>query len=158
MSDAIQTDSEMARNEPIEVFSVARDGGKSPEPVKVRALPIEQAEAWMEKANEVEALYKAVEDATKGADRKKLADARKAYNKAVIDCVFSYGDLEARRDELVSVITSSQLARAFALLQLLNDPFVSAGVVQINIQKAVMKGLPMKLLEKQLSGNGNTAS
>ena len=152
--DITQTDSEMARNEPIEVFSTGEGGGVNH--YKIRALSISKAEEWMEKANAVESLHKAVELATKCEDREVLAAARKAYNAAVVDCVFSYDTDALPEEKLRDVITPAQLARAFALMQLVNDPFVSAGIVQLNIQKQAMKGLPMKLIEKQLTGNGST--
>lgn len=158
MSDAIQTDAEMARNEPVEVFAIARDGGRAPEKIKVKALPIDKAEAWMEKANEVEVLHRQLETAQKGTDRAALFAARKAYNKAVVDCVFAYDELQERADEFRAIITPAQLSRAFAILQLLNDPFVSAGVVQLNIQREAMKGLPMEAILKHASGNGSTNS
>lgn len=143
----------MARNEPIEVFSTGEGGGRTS--YKIRALPYAKAEAWMEKANAVEELHAAVADAQKiGIDREALAKARKAYSQAVYDCVFSYDKEQLPEETLRDVITPVQMARAFALMQMVNDPFVSAGIVQLNIQKQAMKGLPMKLIEKQLTGNG----
>lgn len=152
--DITQTDAEMASNEPIEVFSI-QDGGKSVK-YKIRALPISRADAWMEKANEVEALHAAVVDAQKGTDRKTLTEARSAYNKAVYACVSDYPITPELPQELADTITPAQMARAFALMQLVNDPFVSAQIVQLNIQKQAMKGLPMKLIEKQMTSNGAT--
>jgi len=152
--DITQTDAEMASNEPIEVFSI-QDGGKSVK-YKIRALPISRADKWMEEANAVEALYAAVGEAQKGSDRAAIAAARKAYNEAVYKCVFSYSPSEIPEEKLRDVVTPAQMARAFALMQTVNDPFVSAQIVQLNIQKQAMKGLPMKLIEKQLVGNGVT--
>lgn len=152
--DITQTDAEMANNDPIEVFALP-DGGKSVK-YKIRALPISRAEPWMEEANAVEALQAAVSEAQQGGDRKKLADARKAYNDAVYACVRKYPITPELPAEIEDIISPTQMARAFALMQMVNDPFVTAGLVQMNIQKQAMKGLPLKLIEKKLTTNGST--
>lgn len=153
--DITQTDAEMASNEPIEVFSL-QDGGKSIK-YKIRALPISKAEKWMEDANAVEALQAAVTDAQKAGNREALAASRKTYNDAVYECVAKYPITPElpQEQKLCDIITPVQMARAFALMQMVNDPFVTAGLVQMNIQKQAMKGLPLKLIEKTIS-NGST--
>lgn len=160
--DITQTDAEMASNEPIEVFSI-QDGGKSIK-YKIRALPISKADAWMEKANAVEALQLAVKEAQKGTDRVALAAARKAYNEAVYECVSTYPIAPEPPQALHDYITPTQMGRAFTIMQMVNDPFVSAELAQLNVQKQMLKGLPMKMLEKipqrvieqHLNTNGST--
>ncbi len=155
MSEIVQTDSEMARNAPVVLFTL-HDGGKTID-YKVKALPIDRADEWMEKANEVEPLQQAVTDAQKSGDRAALVAARKAYNAALYECVFDYDPENVPRGTVITQgVSASQMARAFALMQMVNDPFVSGQLMTLNIQKEAMKGLPMKLIEKQMTGNGVT--
>lgn len=151
MDDMIQSDSQMAANSPIELFTT-NTGSK----YKVRALSIDAADEWMEKAAAVEPLQRKVQSQDKKAresesdeDLTALRAARRAYNQAVYDCVFAYDEKSLPREKITQEgVSPAQMARAFLILQQVNDPFVTGTILQTNLMREIVRGLPV--------GNGAT--
>lgn len=150
MNELLQTDAEMARNASIEVFTT-NTGTK----YTIRALSIDRADEWMAEAAKVEPYQRqvmALEKAVRDGDEEKaeaLNEARRKYSRAMYSAVFAY-DPAALPEEKIKAegVTPSQMARAFMLMQQVNDPFVTATILQANLGREIVRGLPI--------GNGGT--
>ena len=110
------TEREIWSNAPVELFQVH---GK---PFEVRLRPATKADDWLERADNLDDLEKAVGEATTPAEKKQ---SRAAYTKELLDLVLGYDEsLDASHvSDLRTQVTGEQLVKGFLRLRELTDPF-----------------------------------
>jgi hypothetical protein len=110
----MRSENELTLNKPILLMSFS-DGKK----MEARALPVCEALAWSEQAED---LYNAYAETTKGGERA----ARVKALQNIIDFVADYPWLKADAEAVKTKATSEQVIHAFYELRDINDPFVVA--------------------------------
>lgn len=140
-----QTDAELARNAKVEVFTT-RTGSK----YTIQALPIDKADEWTDKANTIDPLKSKISELEsamergfhEGEDAEKLIDLRRQYRQKMYELVFMY-DPDAIPEQKVKEegVTPAQLARAFWIMQAINDPFMVERKMTMDFMIGRMKGL-----------------
>lgn len=122
------------------------------------ALPIVQADEWLERAAEVEEAERAVQRALAGQDRETVKKAKAAYQEALAECVFGYGDALLPRAELEGKTTWRQLAVAFQVLLEMNDPFVAEQARKLRLLESLPAGAVERAMSDIQGRSGSSAS
>ena len=134
-----QTEKQIQSNAEFEVFTV---DGKA---CKTSVLVILSADAWLDKADLVDEAY----DKVAKSSGKKKSDARRAYVKALSDCVLSYNPDWPK--DLAKKVSSQQLVKAFRMLRAITDPFEYETSEQSREVKERLAGIPPQILTQAMS-------
>ena len=137
-----QSDSDLAMNKRVEIFTT-RTGSK----YFIQALPIDQADEWMDRANAIDPIKTKIATLEQGAAASESAGAdllaaRKEYRDAMYACVFAY-DPDSLPEEKIRKegVSPAQMGRAFFIMQTVNDPFLVEQTMKMDMMVSKMKGL-----------------
>jgi len=140
-------------NEPITVFVIGK------KEYSVRELPINKADEWYVRVDDVMRAEQAIKSASNGDDIEALIMARRQFRQAIADCVFGYDPVALPREELESTISPAQMVDAFYLLRERTDPFEVSQMVYLKEIRPILDMLAqVEQTQKPLSDTPKPAS
>jgi hypothetical protein len=143
----MRTEKEIRSNAEFTLFEIGQ------KKYKARALPINDAEEWLDKAAEVDDAETAVSNAVASFESsEKKKEARKAYGQSLLDCVCAYNP-EWDKEEIEKAVTGEQLIDAFLTMKEISDPFERKQLIEAEKLQKNLKGLPPELIMKALSAS-----
>jgi len=118
----------------------------SDETISVAIRSINDQDAWVDGAADIADLESKIDSASNSKENRQ---AKREWEKAIFDAVFSYDEeLSARRKELELILTKTDLINAFEELVNELDPFVARQRKKQEEGMALLNSLPKNLQEK----------